>query len=152
MSTKTGQAHRVIDASYVRDYVVWIRFSDGVEGEVDLANELDGPVFEPLRDPRLVHRLARRDQPELDVAIDPPDVLAVEDGRRIEVAHLAAHLRIEAGRVEGLDPADPGAPGEETLPRRGDVVAERADGAHAGDDDAARAHLTSFPVRTVAAR
>ena len=25
---------------------------DGTEGEVDLEHELDGPIFEPLRDPR----------------------------------------------------------------------------------------------------
>lgn len=42
---------RVIEARYVRDYVLWLRFSDGVEGEVDLADDLDGPVFEPLRQP-----------------------------------------------------------------------------------------------------
>ena len=33
--------------------VVWIRFSDGSEGEVDLGGELDGEVFEPLKDKRL---------------------------------------------------------------------------------------------------
>lgn len=42
---------RVIEARYIRDYVLWLRFSDGVEGEVDLVDELDGPVFEPLRQP-----------------------------------------------------------------------------------------------------
>ena len=40
----------VIDAKYVRDHVVWLRFQDGTEGEVDLGGELDGPVFEPLKD------------------------------------------------------------------------------------------------------
>ena len=30
---------------------LWVRFEDGAEGEVDLAAELDGPVFGPLRDP-----------------------------------------------------------------------------------------------------
>ena len=40
----------VIDARHVRDYVVWLRFSDGTEGDVDLLQELSGPVFEPLRD------------------------------------------------------------------------------------------------------
>ena len=42
---------RVTDAKLVRDFVLWIRFNDGSEGEVDLSDELDGPVFEPLRDP-----------------------------------------------------------------------------------------------------
>ena len=40
----------VVEAHYVRDYVVWLRFSDGVSGEVDLAGELEGEVFGPLRD------------------------------------------------------------------------------------------------------
>ncbi len=40
----------VIEARYIRDYVVWLKFSDGVTGEVDLRSELDGPVFGVLRD------------------------------------------------------------------------------------------------------
>lgn len=40
----------VLEARYVRDYVVWLKFSDGVAGEVDLSGELEGPVFGPLRD------------------------------------------------------------------------------------------------------
>lgn len=44
---------RVTDARLVRDFVVWVRFNDGSEGEVDLSNELDGPVFEPLKDPKV---------------------------------------------------------------------------------------------------
>ena len=40
----------VLDARYVRDYVVWLRFSDGAAGEIDLSGELEGPVFGPLRD------------------------------------------------------------------------------------------------------
>jgi hypothetical protein len=32
---------------------VWLRFDDGLEGEVDLESELVGEVFEPLRDPRV---------------------------------------------------------------------------------------------------
>lgn len=41
---------KVDDAKYVRDYIVWLKFSDGTEGEVDLKAELFGEVFEPLRD------------------------------------------------------------------------------------------------------
>ena len=40
----------VIEAHYVGDYVIWLKFSDGVEGEVELKDELWGPVFEPLKD------------------------------------------------------------------------------------------------------
>jgi hypothetical protein len=40
----------ILEARYVRDYVVWVQFSDGTKGEVDLSAELVGPVFGPLRD------------------------------------------------------------------------------------------------------
>ena len=40
----------VVEARYVSGYIVWLRFEDGVAGEVDLSQELYGPVFEPLRD------------------------------------------------------------------------------------------------------
>ena len=45
--------YHVVEARYVRDHVVWLRFQDGTTGEVDLAPELEGPVLEPLRDPAL---------------------------------------------------------------------------------------------------
>jgi len=40
---------RITEARYVDGYIIWLRFNDGVEGEVDLKNELWGPVFEPLK-------------------------------------------------------------------------------------------------------
>lgn len=42
--------YHVLDARHVGGYVVWLRFRDGTEGEVDLAGELVGPVFAPLQD------------------------------------------------------------------------------------------------------
>lgn len=42
--------YRIVDAKYIGEYVVWLKFSDGVEGEVDLKDELWGEVFEPLKD------------------------------------------------------------------------------------------------------
>ena len=41
---------RVEIARYKGDYIVYIRFSDGTEGDVDLRNELYGEIFEPLKD------------------------------------------------------------------------------------------------------
>lgn len=41
---------RVIEARYISGYTLWLRFNDGMEGEVDLASDLEGEVFEPLRD------------------------------------------------------------------------------------------------------
>jgi len=39
----------VREAVYVQGYVLRLRFNDGAEGEVDLKDELDGEVFEPLK-------------------------------------------------------------------------------------------------------
>lgn len=39
------------EAKYLDGHRVWLKFSDGTEGQVDLGNELGGPVFEPLKDP-----------------------------------------------------------------------------------------------------
>jgi hypothetical protein len=41
----------ITDARHVAGYRIWLRFSDGVEGEVDLESALHGEVFAPLRDP-----------------------------------------------------------------------------------------------------
>jgi hypothetical protein len=40
----------VIEARHVRGHVVWLRFRDGTQGEIDLGPALNGPVFEPLKD------------------------------------------------------------------------------------------------------
>jgi Protein of unknown function (DUF2442) len=49
---------QVEEARYLGAYRVWLRFSDGREGDVDLADALVGPVFEPLRDPAYFGRFA----------------------------------------------------------------------------------------------
>jgi hypothetical protein len=41
---------RVSEAVYVKDYIIKIRFTDGVEGEVNFEGELEGDIFEPLKD------------------------------------------------------------------------------------------------------
>ncbi len=43
--------YHVVEARYVAGHVVWLRFRDGTSGEIDLASVLEGPVFEPLKDP-----------------------------------------------------------------------------------------------------
>lgn len=40
----------VTQARYLHDYVIWLRFNDGTQGEVDLEAELEGGVFGPLKD------------------------------------------------------------------------------------------------------
>src|SRR5262245_21518611 len=120
----------------------------------DHAGPLGELTFEPLGEPGLVHRLARRDQPELDVAFGSPKVLAVEYVAGVEVLDLTRNLRREPARIEALDAAHAAATVDEAVPRRRDVVAQRRHGTHTGDHNAAMAvvHRTSLPVRTVAAR
>src|SRR5262245_45725198 len=60
---------KVTDATVVRDFVLRVRFNDGAVEEIDLADELWGPVFEPLRDPA-VFRQCRVDQ-ELGAVVWP---------------------------------------------------------------------------------
>jgi hypothetical protein len=43
----------VKEARYLRDYVIWVKFNDGIEGEVDLECELTGEIFGPLKDKKL---------------------------------------------------------------------------------------------------
>ncbi len=47
---------RITDAAYVSGFVLRLHFEDGTEGTVNLADELDGPIFEPLRDPAYFRR------------------------------------------------------------------------------------------------
>jgi hypothetical protein len=51
-------APHVVDARHLGGHRVWLRFDDGLEGAVDLAAELWGEVFEPLRDPVYFARFA----------------------------------------------------------------------------------------------
>lgn len=41
---------RVVEARYVGDFTVHVRFADGIEGDVDLSEELHGEIFGPLKD------------------------------------------------------------------------------------------------------
>lgn len=43
----------VVKAKFIKDYVIQVEFNNGVSGEVDLKNELDGEMFEPLRNRKL---------------------------------------------------------------------------------------------------
>lgn len=59
----------ISDARHLGGFRVWLRFGDGEEGVVDLAQELDGPVFEPLRDSALFARFMVH--PELRTLVWP---------------------------------------------------------------------------------
>ena len=59
----------VIEARYVREFTVWVKFEDGTEGEIDLSGELYGPVFEPLQDVNYFKQV--RVDPELGTIVWP---------------------------------------------------------------------------------
>src|SRR5439155_1393134 len=71
------------------------------------AEDHPGPLglvtLEPRGQAGLIHRLAGRHEPELDVAVRPAHVLLVEDARRVEVLDLTGDPRLEPGRVERGD-------------------------------------------------
>ena len=46
------------EVKYQGDYRVWLKFTDGVEGEVDLESELWGEVFQSLKDKAKFAKLA----------------------------------------------------------------------------------------------
>lgn len=60
---------RLISARYLRGHTLWLRFADGVEGEVDLRGELQGEIFEPLRDESYFRKV--RFDPELRTVVWP---------------------------------------------------------------------------------
>jgi hypothetical protein len=60
---------RVIDARHAGAYRVWLRFDDGLSGEIDLQEELWGPVFDPLWDVAEFAQL--RADPELETVVWP---------------------------------------------------------------------------------
>ncbi len=44
---------KIVKLEHAGAYAIRVRFDDGIEGEIDLAQELEGEMFEPLRDPKL---------------------------------------------------------------------------------------------------
>jgi hypothetical protein len=78
---------RLVEARYVRDYVIWLRWTDGSEGEVDLAGDLDGPVFEPLKDKRYFRSFVL--SPDIHTLVWP-------NGADLAPEFLREHTRVPA--------------------------------------------------------
>ena len=77
----------VKDAKYLHDYVIWLRFNDGAEGEIDLEKELEGEVFGPLKDPQLFQKF--RIDTELETVV-------WENGADLAPEFLYENMRILA--------------------------------------------------------
>ena len=77
----------VKEAKYLHDYVIWLRFNDGVEGEIDLAPELEGEIFGPLKDRRLFQRFC----------VDPEvETVVWESGADLAPEFLYENMRVLA--------------------------------------------------------
>jgi hypothetical protein len=48
-----SEIHDIVDVEVKGDYGLRVTFDDGAVRDVSLESQLDGPVFEPLRDPEL---------------------------------------------------------------------------------------------------
>jgi hypothetical protein len=78
---------RVIQARHVGGHTIWLRFSDGAEGEVDLSSEIHGEAFEPLKDVDYFRKL--QVDPELRTVVWP-------NGADFAPEFLRSSLRIAA--------------------------------------------------------
>lgn len=79
--------YEVIEARYVNGYVVWLRFRDGTQGEIDLGSALFGPVFEPLKDTETFKKF--RVDPEFQTLVWP-------NGADIAPEFLHRNIRVTA--------------------------------------------------------
>jgi hypothetical protein len=77
----------IVEGRYLSGYTVWLRFSDGAEGEVDLAKELHGPVFEPLKNIEVFRQFVVH--PELKTLVWP-------NGADFAPEFLRSSLRVAA--------------------------------------------------------
>jgi hypothetical protein len=60
---------RVVEVKPLPNRCLWVRFLDGSAGTVDLAQELWGPMFEPLANPEVFNQV--RVDPELETVVWP---------------------------------------------------------------------------------
>jgi hypothetical protein len=78
---------RLLEARYLSGYSLWLRFSDGAAGEIDLSSALEGPIFEPLREIEAFK--AFQVHPELKTLVWP-------NGADLAPEYLRAALRVTA--------------------------------------------------------
>jgi hypothetical protein len=77
------------EARYLDEFRIWLKFDDGAAGEVDLSQELSGPVFEPLRRIEFFRRFQLH--PELKTLVWP-------NGADFAPEFLRQKLRLMASR------------------------------------------------------
>ena len=117
------------------------------------------PMITPVRSAKILvgdrvlhagvaQRLGGRGPGEVDVAVVAAHFLLGHHRVRLEAAHLAGDLAVDAAGVERGDAVDAAAAGDQPFPERRHVVAERRDGAHAGHDHPPLIHRRCRPSST----
>ena len=84
----------VVEAKYERGYMIRLKFNDGAEGFVDLAKELYGEMFAPLKN--LEKFKAFRVDPELNTIV-------WENGADLAPEFLHDRLRVSAQQSDAAD-------------------------------------------------
>lgn len=78
-------------AKFLHDYVIWVLFNNGAEGEVDLSKELEGEVFGSLRNKKKFKSFK----------IDPIlETIVWENGADLAPEFLYENIRIWGNRGE----------------------------------------------------
>lgn len=80
---------RVVEARYRHDFVLWLKFGDGTEGEIDLGGELGGVMFEPLKHSEFFRQF--HIDPDLHTLVWP-------NGADFAPEFLHANIRVTASR------------------------------------------------------
>jgi hypothetical protein len=87
---------QVTEVKALDGYRLWVRFADGAVGTVDLASELWGPMFEPLKDETLFARVSVH--PELNTVTWPNGADLSPEFLRKAAQPCAAADALEAAR------------------------------------------------------
>lgn len=92
--------YHVLEVRHVAGHVVWLRFRDGTVGEVDLASELRGSVFEPLRDPEIFKQF--RVDPDFHTLVwaNGADLAPEFLHRSVRVTALTTRRRLSGARAK----------------------------------------------------
>lgn len=59
----------VTSVKYLSGFRLWVAFDDGTSGNIDLTDELKGPMFEPLKSVETFNQVAL--DPELETLVWP---------------------------------------------------------------------------------
>ena len=84
----------VLEAKYERGYMIHLKFNDGAEGFVDLAGELYGEMFAPLKD--MEKFKAFRVDPELNTIV-------WENGADLAPEFLHERLLVPAPQSDAIE-------------------------------------------------